>query len=37
MSRHVGEAIAKVLQGASAPKAALDEAATKSAQALAGG
>ncbi|MEV4075043.1 ABC transporter substrate-binding protein [Nonomuraea fuscirosea] len=37
MSRHVGEAIAKVLQGAAAPKAALDEAATKSAQALAGG
>ncbi|MEV1001041.1 ABC transporter substrate-binding protein [Nonomuraea sp. NPDC050202] len=37
MSRYVGEAIAKALQGAATPKAALDEAAAKSRQALAGG
>lgn len=37
MSRHVGDAIAKALQGAATPKEALDEAAAKSAQALAGG
>ncbi|SDK30249.1 ABC transporter substrate-binding protein [Nonomuraea jiangxiensis] len=37
MSRYVGEAIAKALQGAATPQAALDEAATKSRQALAGG
>ncbi|SEG99943.1 multiple sugar transport system substrate-binding protein [Nonomuraea solani] len=37
MSRFVGEAISKTLQGAATPKEALDQAATKSAQALAGG
>ncbi|MEV0617689.1 ABC transporter substrate-binding protein [Nonomuraea sp. NPDC050404] len=37
MSRYIGEAISKALQGAAAPKAALDEAAAKSRQALAGG
>ncbi|MFG1706649.1 ABC transporter substrate-binding protein [Nonomuraea sp. M3C6] len=37
MSTHVGEAIAKALQGAATPKDALDQAAAKSAQALAGG
>jgi multiple sugar transport system substrate-binding protein len=36
LSRHVGEAIAKVLQGAARPKEALDEAAKKSAGALEG-
>jgi multiple sugar transport system substrate-binding protein len=35
MSRNVGDAIAKVLQGAAKPKEALDEAAKKSAGALA--
>lgn len=34
MSRNVGDAIAKVLQGAASPKEALDEAAKKSAGAL---
>ncbi|AGZ42778.1 ABC transporter substrate-binding protein [Actinoplanes friuliensis] len=34
MSRNVGDAIAKVLQGAASPKEALDEAARKSADAL---
>jgi multiple sugar transport system substrate-binding protein len=34
MSRNVGDAIAKVLQGAATPKAALDDAAKKSADAL---
>lgn len=37
MSRHVGEAIAQALQGAATPKDALDQAAAKSVQALAGG
>jgi multiple sugar transport system substrate-binding protein len=37
MSRYVGEAIAKVLQGAASSKDALDEAARKSTTALAGG
>ncbi|HEY8654869.1 MAG TPA: ABC transporter substrate-binding protein [Dermatophilaceae bacterium] len=36
MSRYVGEAIAKAMQGAESPKQALDEAAKKSAGALAG-
>jgi multiple sugar transport system substrate-binding protein len=35
--RYVGQAVAAVLQGAAQPKAALDEAAKKSDQALAGG
>jgi multiple sugar transport system substrate-binding protein len=35
MSRHVGDAISKVLQGAAQPKAALDQAAKQSAGALA--
>jgi multiple sugar transport system substrate-binding protein len=34
MSRDVGDAIAKVLQGAATPKQALDDAAKKSADAL---
>ena len=37
LSRYVGEAISKVLQGAAQPKAALDEAAKKADVALAGG
>ncbi|GAA3675161.1 ABC transporter substrate-binding protein [Nonomuraea antimicrobica] len=37
LSRFVGEGIAKALQGAATPKQALDEAAAKSATALAGG
>jgi multiple sugar transport system substrate-binding protein len=37
MSRFVGEAVAKTLQGAATPKDALDQAAAKSATALAGG
>ncbi|MDX6326425.1 MAG: multiple sugar transport system substrate-binding protein [Nocardioidaceae bacterium] len=35
--RYVGQAVAEVLQGAAQPKAALDEAAQKSTQAMAGG
>jgi multiple sugar transport system substrate-binding protein len=35
--RYVGQAVAEVLQGAAQPKAALDEAAQKADQALAGG
>ncbi|WP_345576656.1 ABC transporter substrate-binding protein [Nonomuraea rosea] len=37
LSRFVGEAISKTLQGAATPKDALDQAAAKSATALAGG